>query len=88
MPRNNSRRSSPNKNSPNKNAIKKNPTDSPEQKTIGGRRPDGEGNANFPPPQSAAIAASLLPLAEEPLEVSSPPIAKPEDPSSTKDYSP
>ena len=79
-----SRRSSPNKSSPNKNVTKKNPADSPEQKTTGGRRPDGEGNSTFPPTQPAATAAPPLPLADEQLKEPSMPIAKPEDPINTK----
>jgi hypothetical protein len=79
-----SRRSSPNKSSPKKDVTKKNPIDSQEQKTTGGRRPDGEGNSTFPPTQPAATAAPPLPLADEQLKEPSMPIAKPEDPINTK----
>ena len=70
---------SPYKDSPKKNVIKKNPIDSHEQKTTGGRRPDGEGNSSFPPTQPAATAAPPLPPADKQLKDPSTPIAKPED---------
>ena len=82
MPRN-SWKNSPSEKGTNKNATKKNASDSPERKAIGGRSADGEGIANFPPPQSAAIAASPLPPEDEQLEEPPRPIAKPEDSANT-----